>query len=92
VKATPWPLYPWERDLVPIVRKDDWATGPVLTGADNLATTDIRSPDVQRDYGSYPGPQIVFSFNKCLVLSQGRLKNLSEGGAMFVHRSWFCVR
>ena len=24
----PWPLYPWERDLVPIVQEAGWAPGP----------------------------------------------------------------
>jgi len=30
---------------VPIVQEAGWATGPVWTGAENLATTGIRSPD-----------------------------------------------
>jgi hypothetical protein len=32
-------------DPVPIVQEAGWAPGPVLTGAENLATTGIRSPD-----------------------------------------------
>ena len=30
---------------VPIVHEAGWAPGPVWTGAENLATTGIRSPD-----------------------------------------------
>jgi hypothetical protein len=32
-------------DLVPIVQEAGWATGPVWTGAENLASAGIRSPD-----------------------------------------------
>ena len=35
-------LYP-ERDPVPIVQEAGWATGPVWTGVENLAPTEIRS-------------------------------------------------
>jgi hypothetical protein len=45
VKATPWPLYPRERDPVAIVQEVGWAPGPVQTGAEKLASTGIRSPD-----------------------------------------------
>ena len=37
VNATPRLLYPRERDPVPIVQEAGWATGPVWTGAENLA-------------------------------------------------------
>ena len=33
------------KDPVPIVQEAGWALGPVLTGAENLAPTGIRSPD-----------------------------------------------
>ena len=39
------PLYPRKRDPVPIVQEAGWAPGPVLTDAENLAPTGIRSPD-----------------------------------------------
>jgi len=45
VNTTPRPLYPRERDSVPIVQEAGWAPGPVWTGAENLAFTGIRSPD-----------------------------------------------
>jgi hypothetical protein len=43
--TTPWPLYPWEREPVPIVQQAVWAPWPVWTGAENLAPTGIRSLD-----------------------------------------------
>ena len=33
------------KDPVPIVQEAGWASGPVWTGAANLAPTGIRSPD-----------------------------------------------
>ena len=45
VNATPRPLYPRERDPLPIVREAEWAPGLVWTGAENLAPTGIRLPD-----------------------------------------------
>jgi hypothetical protein len=33
------------KDPVPIVQEAEWAPGPVWTGAENLAPTEIRSPD-----------------------------------------------
>jgi hypothetical protein len=33
------------KDPVPIVQKAGWASGPVWTGAENLARTGIQSPD-----------------------------------------------
>ena len=38
-RFTPW------KDPVPIVQEGGWAPGPVWTGAENLASTGIRSPD-----------------------------------------------
>ena len=40
----PTALYPG-KDPVPIVQEAGWAPGPVWTGAENLAATEIRSPD-----------------------------------------------
>jgi len=47
VNVTSRPLYPQERDTVPTVQKAGWASGPVWTGAKNLALTGIRSLDRQ---------------------------------------------
>jgi hypothetical protein len=45
VNDTPRPLYPRERNPVPIVQEAGWTSGPVWTGAENLAPTGIRSLD-----------------------------------------------
>ena len=45
VNSTPWPLYPRERDRVPIVHEAGWTPGPVWTRAENLIPTEFRSPD-----------------------------------------------
>ena len=69
--ATLWPLYPLERDPVPIVQEAGWAAGPVWTGAENLALTGIRSPDRPARSESlyrlsYPGPSLCNGYaNKC---------------------------
>ena len=49
------PLYLRERDPVPMVQKSGWAPGPVWTGAENFASTEIRSPDLPR---SIPAPKL----------------------------------
>jgi len=41
----PWLLFTPGKDPVPIVQEAGWAPGPVWTGAVNLASTGIRSPD-----------------------------------------------
>ena len=43
--VTPRPLNPREKDSVPIVQEAGWAPEPVCTGAKNIASTGIRSPD-----------------------------------------------
>jgi len=45
VNATPQPLYPRERDPVPILQEAGWAPGPVLMVAEYLTSTGIRSPE-----------------------------------------------
>ena len=45
VNTTSRPLYPRERNPVPIVQDAGWTPGPVWTRAENLAPTGIRSPD-----------------------------------------------
>ena len=47
VIATSRPLYPRERDQVPILRGAGWLSGAVWTAAENLAHPGIRSPDRQ---------------------------------------------
>jgi hypothetical protein len=47
VSVTPRPFFTPGKDSVPIVQKAGWAPGPVWTGAENLTTTGIRSPNRQ---------------------------------------------
>jgi hypothetical protein len=47
VNATPRPLYPRERDQVPIVQEAGWAPGPIWTGAENLPTPPFDPRTVQ---------------------------------------------
>ena len=46
---TPHPsrFTPGKETLYTFVQVDGWAPGPVWTGAENLALTGIRSPDLQ---------------------------------------------
>jgi hypothetical protein len=44
VKATHLPLYP-EKNQVLIVQEGGWVSGPVWTGAGNLALSNVRTPD-----------------------------------------------
>ena len=44
-RDTPAALHPPEKDLVPVVWEAGWALGPVWTGAENLASIGIQSPD-----------------------------------------------
>ena len=45
VRVTPRPLFPPGKDPVPIVQEAVWSSGPVWTGAENHASTGVRSPD-----------------------------------------------
>ena len=45
VSFTSRPLFNPGKDPVPVVQEVGWATGPVWTGAQNLASTEIRTPD-----------------------------------------------
>jgi hypothetical protein len=57
----PRPQFTPGKDLVPIIQEAGWVSGPVWTGAENLAFTGIRFPKRsarrQSLYRlSYPGP------------------------------------
>ena len=39
-------VYPPERTLVLTVQEDEWDSGPVREGAENLAPTGVRPPDL----------------------------------------------
>jgi len=68
--ATP---YPW-KDLVPIVQEAGWASGPVWTGAENLAPTRIRSPNrpARRQSCQLLNPQEIHHFKRefCVQFAQ----------------------
>ena len=62
MSVTPRPLFTTGKDSVPIVQEVGWAPGPVWKGAENVASTGIRSPDrPARSYSlyrlRYSGPQ-----------------------------------
>jgi len=77
VNGTPRPFYPQRRNLVPTVQEAGWASGPVWTGAENLAPTGIRSPDRPNPSQSlyqlrYPGPDASYCmFNLCSSAGDG---------------------
>ena len=45
VSPTSLPLYIRDRDPVPIVQEDGWASPPVWTSKENLTPTRVRNPD-----------------------------------------------
>jgi hypothetical protein len=45
VSSTPRPYFTPRKDPAPIVQEAGWAPGPFWTGAENIASTRIRSPD-----------------------------------------------
>jgi hypothetical protein len=53
VKAMHWPLYPWERDTVPIVQEAGWALGPVWMGLENLPQVGFEPQTVQPILSAY---------------------------------------
>jgi len=68
VNTTPQPLYPWERDPVPIVQRAGWASGMIWMGAKNL-TPSIQP--VVSHYTNYTIPAIeicsvaLYNFINC---------------------------
>jgi hypothetical protein len=58
------PAFTPVKDPVPIVQEAGWASVPVWIGAENLAPTGIRSPDLPTRSESlyrlrYPGPPFI---------------------------------
>ena len=85
------------KDPVPIVQEAGWAPGPVWIGAENLASTGTRSPDLPARSESlyrlrYPGPMVFYlvkwlSINfKCNVWLW-----VGHSGIFFDHYSWICA-
>ena len=67
VSVTPRPHLTSRKDPVPIVQEAGWVSGPVWTGAENLAATGIRSPDrPARRQSLY---RLRYEAHRCVVLS-----------------------
>ena len=69
VNATPRPLYPQERDPVPIVQEAGWAPGLVWKGAEIFAPHRDSIPRPSSPYlvaipTELPGPQMPYSEDK----------------------------
>ena len=67
------------KDPVLIIQEAGWAPGPVWTGAENLASTGIRSPDRPARSESlyrpsYPGRRIHFLQYKNILVADYRWK------------------
>jgi hypothetical protein len=68
--STPSPgHFTYGNDSVPILYEDWMAPGPVWTGAENLAPTGIRSPDVQPVASRYTDWAIPVNY-KIFILIQ----------------------
>ena len=64
--ATPRPLYPRERDSLPIVQEAKWALGSGWKGPENIATTGFESRAVQpvaRRYTNWAIPLVPIRMN-----------------------------
>ena len=78
--SRPGRLFTPEKEPVPIIQEDGWAPGPVWTGAENLASTRIRSPDrptrsqslYRLSYPAHVGTvhPVVFSFRTNLMCTK----------------------
>jgi hypothetical protein len=74
VNSTPRPLYPRERDPLPIVQEAGWAPGPVWTAAKNLSPPGFDPRTVQSVASRYTDWAIaahlknIFSFSFCLFV------------------------
>jgi hypothetical protein len=53
VRNMPQPLYPLERDLVPIVQEAEWTTGLVWTGVKSLPIREFKPQTAQLIAGHY---------------------------------------
>ena len=72
-----WSLYPLETDPIPIVEEAGWATGPVWTGAGNLAPPRFNSKTVQPIQSCYTDKAILAP---CLLITFGIRRNCPNNG------------
>jgi len=68
VSVTPRPLFTPGKDSVPVVQEAGWAPGLVWTGAENLASTGIRSPDRPARSQSLYRPRYPAHWEMCVGL------------------------
>ena len=68
------------KDAVPIVQKSGWAPGPVWIGAENLAPTWIRSPDLpaHSDWTILDPIKLVADRTMCKSKGKGRFLELFQ--------------
>jgi hypothetical protein len=79
VNATPRPLYPRQRDSLPIIQETVWAPGSEWTGTENLSRTEIRSLDRPARSESLfglrsPGSYLIQGLIKLAVVSTRKFK------------------
>ena len=70
VNYTLRPLYPREKDPVPILQKAGWAPGPVWRGAENLAPAGIQF----QDRPARSAVAIPTALRNVLAVSKGKLR------------------
>ena len=70
-----WLFYPREREPVPTAQEAGWVPGPVWTGAENLASTGIRSPN-GRTSQSETGGRRAFCLTQAVQFILGRFHPL----------------
>ena len=81
VSVTPRMLFTPGKDLVPIVQEAGWAPGPVWTGAENLASTGIRSPNLPAR-SSVAIPTGLPRTTKYFPSTEGKHKNVRIGWSL----------
>jgi hypothetical protein len=67
VNARPYSIYPRERDPVPFVKEGEWASRTAGMGPENLAATEVRTPDrslVASRYTDYTMPVVKYEVQR----------------------------
>ena len=83
----PRPLYPEERDPIPIVQKTGWAPGPTWTGVENLASTGIRAPPCPSRSKSLSRPtgfgRLLFIYCNLFMSNYSLFSNVSASQTIY---------
>lgn len=77
VSANPLPIYPRERDSLPIVQEAEWTSGPISIGLERFVPTSFRTPNL---------PARIWSAEHNIVTSQS---HKSVGGLWGFRVTWF---